>query len=83
MTTTPTPPDFSRDLGAIRTLAEGLPYEQERCRGILENALEIGPAGLFLVAMLRQSLKNAERAAASGNVAEMLAAYNDLKGYKE
>lgn len=65
------------------TLADELPRQQERCRGILEAAREIGPAGLFLVAMLRQSLAAAEKAAASGDVAAMVAACRDLQGYKE
>ena len=75
--------DTTKDLGASRTLADELPREQERCRTILEHALEIGPAGFFLVAMLRQSLARAERAAAACDVAAMCAALADLRGYKE
>lgn len=65
------------------TLADELPRQQKRCREILEHALEIGPAGAFLVAMLRHSLSQAERAAASGDVAAMVAACADLQNYKE
>jgi hypothetical protein len=67
----------------MNTLADELPRQQERCREILEHALEIGPAGLFLVAMLRQSLAAAEKAAAEGDVAAMVAACRDLQEYKE
>lgn len=67
----------------MNTLADELPRQQERCRAILEAALEIGPAGLFLAAMLRQSLQRAEQAAASGDVAAMAQACADLQGYKE
>lgn len=45
--------------------------------------MEIGPAGAFLVASLRNDLARAEHAAASGDVVEMLQAYTALKDYKE
>ena len=67
----------------MTTLADELPRQQERCRCILESALEIGPAGSFLAAMLRASLGRAERAAADGDVAAMVAACIDLQGYSE
>lgn len=79
----PTPEVSAKDLGAIRTLADELPRQQARCREIMENARELGAPGLFLAAMLRQSLARAEQAAAAGDVALMLAAHEDLKGYKE
>lgn len=65
------------------SLAEALPVEQERCRTILEHALEIGPAGDFLAASLRADLKKAEVAAAAGDTVEMVRAYQALKDYKE
>ena len=40
------------------------------------------PNGHFAAAMMRQSLAEAERAAVSGDVVAMLAAYEDLKGYE-
>jgi len=67
----------------MTSIAEALPLQQERCRTILEHALEIGPAGAFLVASLRNDLKRAEQAAASGDVVGMLQAYTALKDYKE
>lgn len=67
----------------MNNLADELPRQQERCRGILETALEIGPPGAFLVAMLRASLGRAEKAAATGDVVEMFRACADLKGYSE
>ncbi len=67
----------------MTTLADELPRQQERCRNILESALEIGPPGAFLAAMLRASLGRAEKAAASGDLAEMIAACKDLQGYSE
>lgn len=67
----------------INTLADELPRQQARCREILANAQEIGPAGLFLVQMLRASLERAERASAAADTVQMLAALRDLQGYKE
>lgn len=67
----------------MNTLADELPSQQARCRKILESALSIGAPGAFLVAMLRVSLANAEKAAAAGDIVAMLAAYADLRSYKE
>lgn len=67
----------------MNTLADELPRQQARCRGILENALSIGAPGAFLVAMLRVSLANAEQAAAAGDIGAMVAACADLQGYEE
>ena len=62
-------------------LPDALVAEQARCREILEHAIEIGPAGSFLAAILRQSLARAARAAADGDVVLMLQAVEDLRGY--
>jgi hypothetical protein len=67
----------------MESLAEALPREQARCRTILEHAVEIGPPGAFLVAILRQSLARAERAAAEGDLGAMIVALNDLRSYEE
>lgn len=66
-----------------QNLAEAIVAQQERCRGILEAAVEIGPPGIFLRNMLRASLKRAEEDVASGDVVRMLRAYHDLSNYKE
>lgn len=62
-------------------LTDALVAEQARCREILEHAIEIGPAGSYLAAILRQSLARADRAAADGDVILMLQAVEDLRGY--
>ena len=67
----------------MNTLADELPRQQARCRDILENALSIGAPGALLVAILRVSLANAEKAAAAGDIGAMVAACADLQGYKE
>lgn len=65
------------------TLAEELPRQQERCRTILERALECGPGGAFLVAILRQALARAEKAAAEGDAVEMLRSCRELSEFQE
>jgi len=64
----------------METLAEALPKEQKRVRELIKLYDEI-PTGVFAATMMRQSLARAERAAAAGDVAEMMAAYKDLKEY--
>ena len=63
------------------SLAEALPKEQDRVREIVA-IYDTVPNGHFAAAMMRQSLAEAERAAATGDVVAMIAAYEDLKGYK-
>lgn len=63
----------------FETLAEALPREQERVRELLPLYDAI-PAGAFGAAMLRQALKRAEKAAASGDVIAMLQSLDELKG---
>lgn len=63
------------------SLAEALPKEQARVREIVA-VYETVPVGALAAVMMRQSLSRAERASASGDVAEMIAALEDLKGYE-
>lgn len=67
----------------MTNLAEELPRQQERCRKMLEDVLEIGPSGAFLAMFLRRSLAKAEKAAAEGDVIAMLGACQELQEYKE
>ena len=50
-----------------------------RCREVLKQYEQI-TEGAFGAMMIRQDIKNAEAAMASGDVVEMLAAYNALEG---
>ncbi len=63
----------------MESLAEALPEEQKRVREILGHCKEVGPAGLFGVAMIEKSLEMADKAVMSGDVTQMIVAYNDLK----
>lgn len=65
----------------IDTLADALPREQERVRELLVQYVEIGPAGAFAAAMMRQSLARADQAVMSGDVVAMLRSLEDLRGF--
>jgi hypothetical protein len=67
----------------MNTLADELPKEQARVREILGHYREIGPAGAFGAAFIEASLKKADKAIMSGDLVEMIKAYNELKEYKE
>lgn len=67
----------------MKTLGDDFPKEQERIRECIEHGLEIGPAGAFYVAMARDLLKRADRAAISGDVTQMLAVYQEMREFKE
>lgn len=67
----------------MTTLGEDFPRQQERIRQCLQNGLEIGPAGMFYVAVCRQLLKRADEAAISGDVAFMIQVYNEMKEFRE
>lgn len=66
-----------------KTLGEALPEEMTRVRKLIELYLSIGPAGKPATILMNQSLDNAQRALAEGDVVAMIACYEDLKGYKE
>lgn len=54
--------------------------EQQRVRALLPTYDSI-PTGVFAATMMRQALSRAEKAAASGDVIEMLRSYEELKGF--
>lgn len=64
------------------TLGDALPKEQARVRALVNEyrALE-GGAGLPAALMMEQSLARAERAAMSGDVVQMLGAFQELQGW--
>lgn len=64
------------------TLADALPKEIDRVQGLIPLYEEIGPAGRFALAMMKASLKQANRAIMNGDTVGMIAAYKDLEGYK-
>lgn len=65
------------------TLGEAYPLEQERCRELLAIYQSIGPVGAFVVAMLQDVLRRADRAAIEGDLVAMIAIYQEMQGFKE
>lgn len=64
------------------TLGEALPREMTRVRDkVMPAYIEIGPPGIFALTMMRADLDRAAKALAEGDVAEMIRAYESLKGY--
>jgi hypothetical protein len=61
------------------SLAEALPQEMARVREVLGLYKQIGPAGMFGVAMIEQDLREADQAVMSGDIVRMLRAYEALK----
>lgn len=64
------------------TLGEALPREMARVRDVLmPRYLEIGPAGRFALAFMRNDLDRAAKAMVEGDVVAMIAAYKSLQEY--
>ena len=65
-----------------QTLGDSLPKEMARVRELIVIYRSIGPAGYPAAAMMEASLQAADRASIEGDVAAMLRAHEDLKGYR-
>jgi hypothetical protein len=63
----------------MSSLAEEYPKQQARCRELLCQYKEIGPAGTFGETMIEQILRRADGAAASGDVVAMDVAYTEMR----
>ncbi len=66
----------------MKTLAETLPEEIQRCKELMEQYKEIGPAGTFGFIMIRTAVERAIEADLSGNAISMAASYRELKECK-
>lgn len=65
------------------TLGDALPREIARVRDqVMPAYLAIGAPGSFALALMRLSLDAASKAMIEGDVAAMMRAYEDLKGYE-
>ncbi len=61
-------------------LLDGLFREMNRCRELIAEYGQIGPAGAFARAAIQNDITNAEKAIAGGDVVEMIAAFKELQG---
>jgi hypothetical protein len=64
----------------VTTVGDEFPKEQARVRELLEEYINIGPAGTFGALMIRQVLARAEQAMASGDIVAILQSFDELKG---
>ena len=62
------------------TLADAIPKEQDRVRGVLETYKGLGGVGAFAATIIEMELKEMESAVISGDPVRMLRAYKALKG---
>ena len=67
----------------MASLGEELPKEQARVRNVLGYYREIGPPGVFAAAMIEADLRRADEAVMSGDVVQMIRAYEALKAIVE
>ena len=65
------------------TVGDDFSRQQERARRILSIYEGIGPAGAFGAAHIRQTITEAERAMAGGDIIQILQSYEALKEIKE
>jgi hypothetical protein len=64
------------------TLADALPREMARVRELIP-IYALFPNGKFAIAMMQNALGRAEKAMMEDDVIRMVAAYAELKGFKE
>ena len=64
---------------STETLMDGLVSEIERCSKLKAMYDEL-PSGAFGALMIQGSINKAKAAIASGDIAEMIQSYNELKG---
>lgn len=64
------------------SLGTEFPKMQAHCRELLQTYRDIGAAGVFGATMIEQTLREADAAAISGDVVEMLRVYKKMKDHK-
>jgi hypothetical protein len=66
----------------VSSLGEQFPVEQARCRELLGQYREIGPAGMFGAAIIEDVLQRADQAAISGDVIAMIQVFGEMQELK-
>lgn len=67
-------------MAEVQTVGDDFPREQARCREVLAQYKELGPAGMLGAILIEATLKEADAAMASGDIVAILAAYKAMKG---
>lgn len=68
---------------STETLGDALPKEMARVRVVLGHYHELGNVGAIAAWLIEEDLRVADLAVMSGDVVQMLKAYEKLKGIKE
>lgn len=66
----------------MSSVGEEFPKEQARVRDLLGQYKAIGPVGTLGAILIEQVLQRAEKAAISGDIVDILMAYEELKSCK-
>jgi len=61
-------------------LIEGIQTEQNRVRELLKQYEALGPSGMFGMMGFKHAIQHGDKAIASGDGMDILAAYAELKG---
>ena len=64
----------------MASVGEDFPKEQARCREVLQQYKELGPAGVLGGMMIEATLREADEAMASGDIVRILQAYTAMQG---
>lgn len=64
------------------TLGESLPLEIDRVTGLIPIYAACGPSSGIAIAMMRAAIKKAATAMAEGDLAAMIVAHEDLRGFE-
>lgn len=64
------------------SLGDAYPKQQERCRKILVQYIQIGQAGAFGRALLEDLLRRADRAAIEQDLPAMIRCYKEMQDFE-
>ena len=67
----------------MKTLAETLADERDRCRRLMQEYTRIGSAGAFAAALVQQAIRKAEYAADTGHFTTMRQALLELRRFDD
>ena len=63
----------------MSTLGDDYPVQQARVRELIATYRTLGPSCAFAIAMCEATLRQADEAAMSGDLARMIQAYQEMK----
>ena len=67
----------------MSTLGDEYPKQQARLRNIMRALAEIGPSGHFLIAIIEDIMRRADKAVIDQDVVGMVAVFKEMQEVKE